>query len=180
MATTTATICARCGATDPVVGGVCSRCGTPAGLHPLGPPTKARCPVCGTAVLAGRSTCPGCGIAVPGARPHGAEVAATASLVWWQVALAAVGLVAVTTLVVLALGRDGPRSLDPRWRVGLASMVEGAPVASGDTVLVATTDGTLVAIEARSGAPRWRLLTEQQVTAPLAASGDLVVVATTG
>lgn len=171
-------ICARCGASGSPAGGACARCGTGTGVRPLGPPTAARCPVCGTGDLAGRTTCPGCGLAIPGAAAP-VRSATGSRPARWQVVAAALALVGATAAVVLALGRDGPPRLHERWRVELPAAAVGAPVVSGDVVVVAVADGTLVGIDV-DGAPRWRFLTEQQVTAPVAADEGLAVLATTG
>lgn len=180
MATTALTICARCGGTGPFAEGACGRCGTRVDERPAGPPIAARCPVCGTRPVAGRTSCPGCGLAIPWRGRDGPLEVTARRWAAWQVAAAASALVVVTTLVVLLLARDGPPRLDARWQVDLPATVEGSPVVTGDTALVATADGTLVAVDAHDGTPLWRLLTEQRVTAPVAAAGDLAVVATTG
>lgn len=205
MAPPTATICARCGATansatassaagNSAAGsgatgsgatgtsqlGGCARCGARADLRPAGPPSVARCPVCGTAAVPGRTTCAGCGLLIPGTSAP--EAVATPVRRWapWQVVLAAVALVATTAAVVTLLGRSGPPGLGERWRVALESPAAAPAVVAGDVAVVATDDGTLVGIDALGGTPRWRFLVEQRVTAPVAAAGELAVLATTG
>lgn len=179
MATSTVTICARCGATGSGATGACRRCGARTDRRPVGPPTAARCPVCGTVTVPGRRTCSGCGLLIPRAAIPAAPAPAR-RLAPWQIGLAAVALVLATALVVTLLGRGGPPGLDDRWRLALGAPAWGSVVVTGDSAVVATTDGTLVGIDARGGTPRWRFLAEQQVTAPVVAAGELALLATTG
>ena len=178
MALPMATICARCGATGSGAIGRCARCGAQGDVRPAGPPSVSRCPVCGTSTLPGRTTCAGCGLHIPGTSVPEAVAATSRRWAAWQVAGAAVALVVVTALVVTLLGRSGPPGLGTRWRVALEAPGAGPAVVVGDLALVATAEGTLVGIDARSGTPRWRFLAEQQVTAPVAAAGEVAVLAT--
>lgn len=179
----TTTICARCGGAE-VDSGTCRGCGAPEGALPSAPPATPRCPVCGSVTPAGASACPGCGLVVPGAAGRADEQgAAVGPLAPWQVALGALailGVVVLAALAVAALGRGGPPGLDERWRVELTTTASSAPVVGGGVAVVGGEDGTVVAVDARSGEPRWRFETERRATAPVALTDELAVVATVG
>ncbi len=61
------------------------------------------------------------------------------------------------------------------WRAAVSSEVLSLPVQQGDSVVVHTVDGSIIALDAGSGRPRWRH-TEAVPTLSLRGSGNPVVV----
>lgn len=61
------------------------------------------------------------------------------------------------------------------WRRSLPAAVKAGPVIAGDLLIIAGTDGAVVALDRRSGDPRWRMTTGGEILASPAWSGELLV-----
>ena len=63
-----------------------------------------------------------------------------------------------------------------RWRVSLELQLSGGVGADETLVAVASEEGEVVALEAKTGAVRWRARASSEVLAPPALGGGLVLV----
>ncbi len=95
----------------------------------------------------------------------------------WPLVLAPSLVVAVNTGAIEAFDRD---SGETKWRVELPSNSLAPPVASGNLLLVALENGSLVALRTEDGASAWTCRIGEWMLPVFLAADDTAVYATTG